>query len=114
MNVNEMIMAIEVLLFDIRCGKEHSRSRLIKAQRLCMDVHRITKDPDYYTLSTRILEWDEEDGRYFREYFPNGYLDMDSGLNTTFYDKSEEFKELVRNYVRYPYFFFSDIEEGEL
>ena len=107
-------MAIEVLLFDIRCDWNDPKSRLKKAQRLCMNVHRITKDPDYYTLSTRIIEWDGTDGRYFRNYFPNGYMDMDSDLNTTFYDKSEEFKELVRNYVRYPYFFFSDIEEGEL
>lgn len=114
MNVNEMIMAIEVLLFDIRSSWVDPRSRLLKALRLCMDVHRITKDPDYYTLATIITDWDGTDGRYFRNYFPNGYLDMDSGLEPTLYDKSEEFKALVRDYIQYPYYYFKDIEEGDL
>ena len=114
MNVNEMIMAIEVLLFDIRGSWVDPMPRCVKALRLCMDVHRITKDPDYYTLATIITDWDGTDGRYFRNYFPKGYLDMDSGLEPTLYDKSEEFKALVRDYVQYPYYYFKDIEEGDL
>ena len=115
MSVDERIMAVQVLLFDIRCGgKEDLRHKIMRVKGLCIDLLRVTGDYNYHTLRKKVLRWDGEDGEYFRDYFPNGYMDMDIGLEPTLHDKSEPFKELVRDYIQYPYYYFKDIEEGEL
>lgn len=123
MNVKEKILLIQLLLEDIRgnWGWENTGgvcSRAIKAEELCEELAYELKDNRYFTLANSCSGYiahyyDDGDGRWFREQFPHGYENMDNlhGLNPTYMDKSDEFKEVAEEYLTHPEYRFDDWKE---
>ena len=107
MNNNEKCLLLQLILEDLRGNWADSVSkRQTKAISLA-------KELGYEELAKRIEYWDETDGRYFRDEYPYGYIDMEKlhGLSKTFKDKSEEFKKEALLYLTYPEYRFEDWEE---
>lgn len=124
MNVKEKILLVQLLLEDIRgnWGWENTRkkfcSRAIKARDLCNEIASELGDDKYVTLAKRCdgyiaTYFEDGDGRYFREPFPYGYMNMDDlhGLRSTYMDKSGQFKLVAEKYLTYPEHRFDDWEE---
>lgn len=123
MNVKEKILLIELLLRDIRgnWGWEKDKgvcNRAIEARDLCEELAYELNDGRYLTLANCCNEYityyfEDGDGRYFRDIFPNGYEEMDilHGLKYTYMDKSDEFKSIAETYLTYPKYMFEDWEE---
>ena len=123
MNINEKLLAIEIIFRDI-CSdwrKDHKLlERLEIAEKLVQDIINDSdcKDELKYQLSITaneidMFKYDIEqgayDGRVFCDIFPNGFEEMDKlhNLSYTYYDKSEEFKNIV-DCILYPRYVFSD------
>jgi hypothetical protein len=115
----EKIYLIELLLKDIRGDwGTNPVPRAMLAEKLCKEIGT----DDFLKLSKVCHEYilmNQEDdncidGRYFREDFPNGYIDMggfyDGKLSYNYNDKSEEFKHYVDNFIVHPH--FSDYERN--
>ena len=123
MNVKEKILLVQLLLEDIRgnWGWENTGgvcSRAIKAEELCEELAYELKDNRYFTLANCCNDYistyyDDGDGRYFRDVFPYGYENMDilHGLESTYTDKSDEFKAMAKEYLTYPCNRFDDWED---
>ena len=117
MSENEKILALELILKDIRCNWAWGlEERVDAALDIATDLSKNNKD--YKTMCASINEFKEvmkteeyADGRYFRDVFPEGYEGMDSlhGLTNTYKDKSDEFKECV-GCLTYPEYAFTDYE----
>lgn len=126
MDVKEKILLVQLLLEDIRgnwgfafYGKD-ALYRALKAKSLCEEIASELNDNNYMVLanscdsyiqsSYKCGDWD---GRYFRDYFPLGYINMDSlhKLSHTYADKSDEFKTVSIEYLTYPENRFDDWEE---
>lgn len=124
MDVKEKILLIQLLLIDVRCnwGWENTGnnvcSRVAKVRDLCEELANTLDDNRYLILARCCDEYistfyDDGDGRYFRNVFPYGYEDMDNlhGLESTFLDKSDEFKQVAEKYITYPDNRFDDWED---
>lgn len=120
MNVKEKILLIQLLLKDIRgnWGWENDNgicSRAIKARDLCKELASGLEDERFETLAGCCDDYIatyfvDGDGRYFRDVFPYGYENMDvlHGLESTYMDKSNEFKSVAEEYLTYPENRFDD------
>ena len=73
-------------------------------------VCSLCKELGFTELAEVISDWDECDGRYFRDEYPEGYEGMGKlhSLEYTYQDKSEEFKHIVTMYLTYPDMLFTD------
>lgn len=114
MNTKEKILLVQLLLEDIRsnwCWEK--KNRVIKAKELCEEIVEELNDDNFAILAYQCTCYSGEDGRFFRSSFPYGYEDMSDlhGLNKTYMDKSDEFKEIVDEYLTYPEYRFEDYEE---
>lgn len=123
MNVKEKILLIQLLLEDIRCnwGWERDRgicSRAVKARDLCNELASGLEYKSFAILADccdRYIRdyFEDGDGRYFRDVFPYGYENMYilHCLESTYMDKSDEFKCVAEQYLTYPENRFDDWEE---
>lgn len=124
MHVKEKILLVQLLLIDVRCnwGWENTGnddcSRVTKAKELCEELANGLEDDRYLILASCCDEYIRNyyydgDGRYFRDSFPYGYEYMDilHGLESTYADKSDEFKMIVNKYITYPDSRFDDWED---
>ena len=114
----ERIYLIELLLKDIRSNWDTDPIHRAKlAASLCIEltVNNPLAYKDFSTLYDVITDYidminnkEDIDGRYFREDFPNGYIDMsgfyDGKLSYNYQDKSDDFKKLVDNFITCPRF----------
>lgn len=115
MSNEEKILLIKLILEDIRgnWGWEYG-NRVEEAYRLSKELYTSTNDEKWNELSDCIDCYDGEDGRYFRDEFPNGYIGMESlySITETYQDKSIEFKSETKEYLTYPECCFKDFREG--
>ena len=84
MNNEEKILLIKLILEDIRgnWGWENG-NRDAEAYKLSRELYKSTNDEKWNELSDCIACYAHgEDGRYFRDDFPNGYLGMESLYNS--------------------------------
>lgn len=113
MSEKEKIKLIELILRDIRLNWIEPKKRVMKARDLCLEIG----GDDFKHLAKVCDEYMKDcgDGRFFRDTFPEGYEDMEvlHGLESTFFDKSEEFKQAVINTLTCPEDAFTDWEERE-
>lgn len=119
MNDSEKLLLVELLLRDIRgnWGWENE-PRDLKAQSLLEKLENKNKDTEILLSEIKAyseMPFSSRDGRYFRETYPYGYLDMDEvhGMNYTFKDKSQDFKQACIKYLTYPYYLFKDVANAE-
>ena len=119
MNDSEKLLLVDLLLRDIRgnWGSEDER-RDLKAQSLLEDLEIKNKDTE--TLLSEVKAYGDipfsfRDGRYFRETYPDGYLDMSEvhGMDYTFKDKSQDFKQACIKYLTHPHYLFKDVADAE-
>ena len=125
MNTQEKILLVQLLLEDIRDNCNHRRrgrnaeDRASKAKSLCEEIASETNNSEYLMLAdfcdTYIKsskQWDDWDGRFFRNSFPMGYEKMDRlhGLKLTIKNKSNNFQSVAKEYITHPEFRFSDWE----
>ena len=115
MSNEEKILLIKLILEDIRgnWGWENG-NRDAEAYKLSRELYKSTNDEKWNELSDCIACYTHgEDGRYFRDDFPNGYLGMESlySITETYKDKSDEFKAKVKEYLTYPEYSFKDFRE---
>ena len=115
MNNEEKILLIKLILEDIRgnWGWENG-NRDAEAYKLSRELYKSTNDEKWNELSDCIACYAHgEDGRYFRDDFPNGYMGMESlySITETYKDKSDEFKAKVKEYLTYPEYRFEDFRE---
>lgn len=121
MTIKEKILLVQVLLEDIRgnWGWENDKGvfchRANKAKELCKEIAEETSNADFLILANSCEVYigyyhEDGDGRFFRDRFPYGYINMESlhGLESTFGDKSAEFQTLAREYLTHPEFRFDD------
>ncbi len=124
MNVKEKILLVQLLLEDIRgnwgCGwiGKDALERATKARDLCEEIASELNDDNYLTLADSCngyirYYYEDGDGRWFRAKFPYGYENMDvlHGLESTYMDKSDEFKSVAEEYLTYPDNRFDDWED---
>ena len=109
---------IDCLLRDVRGNwADDPRPRVEFAMDLCYEL-----GGDFKILGDdckEFISWVNKDGkrgvdgRYFRRYFPYGYEDLDTihGQSFTLVDKSQEIKRRVDQYITYPEYLFSDVED---
>lgn len=113
MNKEEKILMIRLLLEDIRgnWGWENN-DRAGKAYELSKELYEETKDENWKEMCSAISLYDGDDGRYFRDDFPYGYIGMRSLYNITnnLKDKSDEFKKIFEDYITYPENRLDDVE----
>lgn len=113
MSREEKILLIYILLKDVRCNfDDPTTDRVQIAISFCNEL-----GGDYILLADqcrKFLADNAPDGRYFRDDFPYGYLNMEKlhGLPETYFDKSEEFKRYVDALVTFPNMIFHDLLEG--
>lgn len=111
---------IQLLLEDIFDGYDDgAEKRASKAESLCKEVEKELNNEDYGILADYCTvyiksskDWDDWDGRFFRQSFPMGYMNMKKlhGLKLTYKDKSEKFKSVADEYLMYPENRFNDWE----
>jgi hypothetical protein len=124
MNVKEKILLVQLLLEDIRgnwgCGwtGKDALERAVKARDLCEEIASELNDDNYLTLADSCngyirYYYEDGDGRWFRAEFPHGYENMNvlHGLESTYMDKSDEFKSVAEEYLTYPDNRFDDWED---
>ena len=115
MSENEKILALELILKDIRCNWAWGlEERVDAALDIATDLSKNNKDYEIMCASINVFQDDMKigvDGRYFRDVFPEGYEGMESlhGLTNTYKDKSDEFKKCV-SCLTYPEYAFTDYE----
>lgn len=114
MSNEEKILLIKLILEDIRgnWGWENG-DRDGEAYKLSRELYKSTNDENWDKLSDCIACYDGEDGRYFRDYFPNGYIGMESlySIPETYQDKSDEFKKKVKEYLTYAECYLKDFRK---
>ena len=127
MNTREKILLVQLLLEDIRNNWDNSHkaeNRALKAKSLCEEVAKETNNDGFAVNEFTILadfcdtyiksskKWDDWDGRFFRQPFPMGYEKMDKlhNLKSTYNNKSDDFKSIVKEHITSPEFIFSDWE----
>lgn len=115
MSNEEKILLIKLILEDIRgnWGWENG-NRDAEAYKLSRELYKSTNDEHWDELSNCIACYEHgKDGRYFRDYFPDGYLGMESlySITETYKDKSDEFKAKAKEYLTYPEYCFKDFGE---
>jgi len=114
MNREEKILMIQCLLHDVRLDFSDKVNRRVEfAINLCNEL-----GDDFLILAGEckdFLEDDFTDGRYFRDDFPYGYLNMEKlhGLTQTYNDKSSEFKKYVDRLVTCKDMLFDDLRAGD-
>ena len=117
MNNEEKILMIEIILEDIRGNWGWEKcDRKSKAYELSEQLYESTHNEDWKELCACIANYYYgDDGRYFRNEFPNGYGGMEKlySITNTFKDKSPEFKAIVQDYITYPEYRFDDWEENK-
>lgn len=93
MNRNEKILLLELILRDIRgywgCGTDGRTDRALKLARELNFKKHIKRLNEY-------VEWEHNDGRFFRYHYSHGgYEDMSElhGLEYTIKDKSVDFQK---------------------
>ena len=116
MNRQETIHAIFCLLYDIRLNwADNVEKRVKKVIELCDTID----EDDFKVLKEECIKFnnfkpDDIDGRYFRDDFPYGYYNMPEKFNlfdsthNNIRDKSEEFKQLVFDFITCPDLIFED------
>ena len=118
MNNNEKILALQLILEDIRgnwgWGLE---DRVYEALQLSEELEK--EYEEFKKMTETINEFKEDmesnyeyiDGRFFRDSFPYGYEEMYKlhGMKHTYKDKSDEFKKIV-DCLTYPEYSFIDWE----
>ena len=115
MSNEEKILIIKLILEDIRGNwgwEKENRSE--EAYKLSRELYKSTNNEKWDKLSDYIACYKHgEDGRYFRNDFPNGYIGMENlySITETYEDKSEEFKAKVKEYLTYPEYCFEDFRE---
>ena len=114
----EKILALQLILEDIRGNWGWNlEERVEVALDLATELSK-----EYYVYEQMVNTINEyisyckkgyNDGRFFRDNFPNGYEGMDSehGLKRTYADKSDEFKSIV-GCLTYPEYRFDDRKEN--
>ena len=117
---------VQLLLEDIRgnwgyaWGGADAEHRALKAKQLCEEISAELNDNNYAVLTSTCdeyikgsIEYGDWDGRFFREPFPRGYENMAAlhGLESTYKDKSGEFRFVADSYLTYPENRFDDWEE---
>lgn len=119
MNDSEKLLLVDLLLRDIRgnWGWENE-PRDLKAQSLLKDLENKNKDTEILLSEIKAysdMPFSSRDGRYFREVYPGGYLDMSEvhEMDYTFKDKSQSFKQACIKYLTYPYYLFKDVANAE-
>lgn len=114
MDKEEKILLIKLILEDIRgnWGWENG-NRKEKAYLLSKELYRSTNNEEWDELCDCIAMYDGDDGRYFRDDFPQGYIGMNAlyNISENYQDKSKEFKENVKEYITYPESAFEDYED---
>ena len=116
MTKNEKIFMIDCLLRDVRGNwADDPRPRVEFAMDLCYEL-----GGDFNILGDdckEYIDWADNgeivDGRHFRAEFPYGYEDLDKMHKKSFTlaDKSQEIKRRVDQYITYPEYLFSDVED---
>lgn len=124
MSINEKLLAIELILRDIRSTwriEDKLIERTSKAYKLSNEIINDKECTDYlkydmYIMINCINEFIDDieigcDGRYFREEFPYGYEEMGKihGLDYIYNDKSEEFKNIIDSLLIYPKYNLKDL-----
>lgn len=111
----EKILLIKLLLEDIRGNWAWDcERRKTMAYALTQELYKDTNDEKWSELSNSIASYESgEDGRYFRDDFPNGYIGMEKlyGISENYKDKSDEFKALAKEYLTYTEYRFKDFKE---
>ena len=113
MNTKEKILLVQLLLEDIRNDDNYNaEKRASKAKSLCEEIaSETTKNVDYMILADfcdtyiktgkKFGDWD---GRFFRNTFPMGCERMNKlhGLNLMIKNKSNDFQNVVKEYLLIP------------
>lgn len=120
MNTKEKILLVQLLLEDLENNwTQKPDKRAAKAKSLCEEITKETRNNDYLILvdfcDTYIKtgkQWDDWDGRFFRQTFPMGYRSMEKlhNLKRTYNNKSNDFKSVIEEFVVSPNLLFSDWE----
>lgn len=135
MKIQEKILLVELLLHDVRCNwGEKVKERVEYAIKLCDEIDKESDIQGFRTLKEEcniflkifgvndsrmefpngnVEEYCSVDGRYFRDDYPYGYENMSTihGLSYNLNDKSDEFKEVVKEYITCPNMLFEDEKE---
>ena len=119
MNTNEKILLIQLILEDIENDwNRKAEGRALKAKSLCEEVAKETNNIDFTLLAdfcdtyiSSSKRWDDWNGRFFRQPFPMGYERMDRlhDLKSTYNNKSNDFKDVVKGYILHPELVFGDL-----
>ena len=113
MTREEKMLLAQLILKDIRLNWTELKTRAAKAKELCLEIG----GDDFKHLAKVCEEYMKGcgDGRFFRDTFPEGYEGMDTihGLESTFLDKSEAFKQAAEDILTYPEYAFTDWEERD-
>ena len=116
MTKNEKIFMIDCLLRDVRSNWADDPSPRVEfAMNLCYELggyFNILGD-DCKEFISWINAGEEIDGRHFRAEFPYGYENLEKihKKSFTLADKSQEIKHCVAQYITYPEYLFSDVED---
>ncbi len=113
MSEKEKILLIELILRDIRYNWTEAYDRAKEVRNLCLEV-----GGEQFNHLAKVCEEymkDCGDGRFFRDTFPEGYEGMDviHGLEPTFLDKSEAFKQAAVDILTDPEYAFTDWKDKE-
>lgn len=113
MTKQEKLLLLQLILEDVRSNWAFSvRERISGALELAEELKDV-EGMDELIETIKDYEIDTGDGRYFRDNYPCGYLEMDSlhELEKTFNDKSDEFKKKAKQLLTYPEYRFKDWRE---
>lgn len=118
MNTKEKILLIQLILEDLENNcTQNPDKRAAKAKSLCEEITKETRNNDYLILAdfcdTYIKtgkQWNDWDGRLFRQVFPMGYRSMEKlhNLKCIYNNKSDEFKTMVEEFLILPDLLFND------
>ena len=110
MNKKEKVLLLELILRDIRGNWTNQGCRVSKAFKLARELEEKIKSMG--ELVDTIGNYDYIDGRYFRDKYPKGYINMNElhDLSYTILDKSEDFKEETQ-ILTFPEYCFEDWNE---
>lgn len=115
MNSEEKILLLKLILEDIRGNWAwNCTKRKEMAYMLAQELYKDSNDEKWDKLSNSIASYGSgEDGRYFRDDFPNGYIGMEKlySISENYKDKSDEFKAKAKEYLTYPEYRFEDFGE---
>ena len=117
MIIEEKLLALELILKVIRGNwSDDLEDRINTAEKISLDLLMNEKyNKDMEVMLKSIREFKETiddmrcDGRHFRTSYPRGYMGMSClhGLDYSYEDKSDKFKEVVEC-LTYPEYAFTD------